>query len=116
MTKVKIWHNPRCSKSRQALALLEERRADIEVIEYLKTPPDQTELKATLDKLGIKPQEIVRTGEAIYKEQFRDREMSDADWLEALVAHPILIERPIVVVGDTAVIGRPPERALEVLG
>lgn len=113
--KAVIYHNPRCSKSRQALALLQERGAEPEVLEYLKTPPTKAELKALLAKLGLKPEQVVRTGEELYKQKYRGRALTDDQWLDALTENPILLERPIVVRGSRAVLGRPPEKVLEVL-
>lgn len=109
---VRIYHNPRCSKSRSALALLEEKGVTAAVIEYLKTPPTKTELREILKKLGMKPEEIVRKGEETYKTQYQGAQLSDEAWLDELIAHPILIERPIIIAGDKVVIGRPPERVL----
>lgn len=113
--QIRIYHNPRCSKSRSACAILESKGVQAEVVEYLKTPPDRDELRALLRKLGLRARDIVRTGESIYKTQFQGRELTDDDWIDALIAHPILIERPIVVAGDRAVVARPPERVLELL-
>lgn len=113
--KTVIYHNPRCSKSRQALALLEERGIEPEVVEYLKTPPTKAELKALLAKLGLTPEQVVRTGEDIYKKKYRGRELTDEQWLDALAENPILLERPIVVKGGRAVLGRPPEKVLEII-
>lgn len=113
--KTVIYHNPRCSKSRQALALLQERGAEPEVLDYLKTPPTKAELKALLAKLGLKPEQVLRTGEEVYKQKFRGRDLTDEQWLEALAENPILLERPIVVRGSRAVVGRPPEKVLEIL-
>ena len=104
-----IYHNPKCTKSRQTLGLLEESGAGPKVIEYLKTPPTAAELKSILAKLGMKPEQLVRKGEDVYKEKFAGKTLTDAQWIEALIKNPILIERPIVVSGDRAVIGRPPE-------
>jgi arsenate reductase len=112
---IRIYHNPRCSKSRSACAILASQGVQTEVVEYLETPPDRDELRALLRKLGLRARDIVRTGESIYKEQFRGREMTDDDWIDAMIAHPILIERPIVVAGERAVVARPPERVLELL-
>lgn len=112
---LRVYHNARCSKSRSACQLLEERGLGFEVVEYLKTPPSRDELAALLSKLGMGAEDIARKGEAIYKTEFEGRTLSEAQWLDALVAHPILIERPIVVRGERAVIGRPPERVLELL-
>jgi arsenate reductase len=110
-----IYHNPRCTKSRATLALLNERGIEPKVIEYLKTPPTAKELKAIIAKLGIKPEELVRKGEEVYKEKFAGKTLNDAQWIQALAANPILIERPIVVRGDKAVIGRPPETVETIL-
>jgi arsenate reductase len=113
---VTIYHNPRCTKSRQTLALLEERGAEPTVVKYLETPPDARTLADLVAKLGIAPRDLLRTGEAAYKELgLADPAKTDAEILEAMAAHPILIERPIVVRGDAAVIGRPPENALRIL-
>ena len=112
---VTLYHNPRCSKSRAALALLEERGVKPQIIEYLKTPPDAATLRDLLAKIGITARELVRTGEAEFKEHFKDKEMSEAQWIAALAAHPVLIERPIVVAGNRAVVGRPPEKVLGIL-
>lgn len=115
MHPLTIYHNPRCSKSRAACALIAESGVDAEVVDYLKSPPDRDELRRLLAKLGMRASEIVRRGEAVFKEHFQGRELSDDQWLDALIAHPILIERPIVVRGEKAVIGRPPEKVLELL-
>jgi arsenate reductase (glutaredoxin) len=113
---VTIYHNPRCSKSRQTLALLEEQGVKPEVVEYLKTPPSVAELKRILKKLGLKAHDIVRKGEAAYAELgLKDREVTDDELLALMVENPILIERPIVVSGDKAAIGRPPEAVLKIL-
>ena len=110
---VRIYHNPRCSKSRSALAMLEEKGIAPQVIEYLKTPPTKSELREVLTKLGMKPEEIVRKTEAVYTTNYEGKKLSDEAWLDALIAHPILVERPIVIAGSRAIIGRPPERVLE---
>lgn len=111
----KIYHNPRCSKSRQALGLLQEAGIDPQVIEYLKTPPGVDELDAILDKLGVEPPAVMRFGEDIAK-QLRlaktDRR-SRAEWLTLIAEHPILLQRPIVVHGTQARLGRPPEAVRE---
>lgn len=111
-----IYHNPRCSKSRQALALLEAEGVDVEVVRYLDTPPDSATLRALLKKLDIGPRALMRTGEAEYRELgLDDTSLSDNALVAALVAHPKLIERPVFVNGERAVIGRPPEKVLEIL-
>ncbi len=112
---ITIYHNPRCGKSRSALALLEEKGHQPHIIEYLKTPPAKEELRAILRKLGMKPEQIARKGEDVYKQKFAGKALTDEQWLDALVKNPILIERPILVKGDKAVIGRPPDNVLELL-
>lgn len=112
---LRIYHNNRCSKSRAACQLLADKGVEVEVIDYLRTPPSREELRALLDKLGMNPAELVRRGEAVFKENYAGRALSDDEWLEALAAHPVLIERPIVVRGERAVLGRPPEKVLELL-
>ena len=112
---VSLFHNPRCGKSRSALVLLKEKGVQPNIIEYLKTPPTKEELRAILKKLGMRPEQIVRKGEDVYKQKFSGKMLTDEQWLEALVKNPILIERPIVVKGDRAVIGRPSEKVLELL-
>jgi arsenate reductase (glutaredoxin) len=113
---VTIYHNPRCSKSRQTLALLEDKGVAPKIIEYLKTPPSAAELKRILKKLGLKPHDIVRKGEAVYAELgLKDRDVSHDELLALMVENPILIERPIVVAGDHAAIGRPPEAVLKIV-
>ncbi|MGD9867956.1 MAG: arsenate reductase (glutaredoxin) [Hyphomicrobiales bacterium] len=113
---VTIYHNPRCSKSRQTLALLEKKGIAPNVVHYLETPPDADELKSVLAKLGVGPREIMRRGEAAYKELgLADTSLGDNALITALTGHPELIERPIVVKGDKAAVGRPPEAVLEIL-
>lgn len=104
-----IYHNPRCTKSRETLAILEASDEMITVVEYLKTPPSADELEELLEKLGMEAKDLIRKGEPIYKEQFKGQEHSNEEWIEIMVENPKLIERPIVVAGDKAVIGRPPE-------
>lgn len=111
---VTIYHNPRCSKSRQTLALLRARGIEPQVIHYLETPPDAATLRVLLRKLGISARELVRKGEPEYRSTGLDRsDCTEAEVIEALAAHPSLIERPIVVSGERAVLGRPPENVLE---
>jgi len=112
---IRIYYNPSCSKCRTTLALIAERGYQAEVIEYLKTPPNKEELRGLLEKLGMQPAEIVRKGESVFKEQYAHRALGSEEWLDALVAHPVLIERPIVVHGNKAVVARPPEKVLEIL-
>ncbi|MBA56115.1 MAG: arsenate reductase (glutaredoxin) [Pseudomonadales bacterium] len=112
----KIYHNPRCSKSRETLKLLQDKGIEPEIILYLETPPDAKTLKALLKKLGLKPRELMRTKEAEYKELgLNDPELSDDALVDAMIATPKLIERPIVVNGKKAALGRPPEQVLDIL-
>jgi len=111
---VTIYHNPRCSKSQQTLALLEERGIEPVVIPYLQEPPDAATLKALLGKLGMAARDLVRRKEAPYQE-LGLAEASDDELIAAMVAHPVLIERPIVVTPRGAALGRPPENVLDVL-
>lgn len=112
----KIYHNPRCSKSRQTLGLLEEHNVTTEVIEYLKNPPNKQELKQLLELLKLEPRELMRSEEKEYAELGLDDESLSRDALiEAMVAHPKLIQRPIVIHNGKAVIGRPPENVLDIL-
>ena len=113
---MKIYHNPRCSKSRQTLELIRAAGVEPEIVEYLNQPPTIEELDALLKKLKLEPREIMRKGEAEYKElKLKDREFEREEGLRLLVEHPKLIERPIVVKGRKAVLGRPPENVQELL-
>lgn len=112
----KIYHNPRCSKSRQTLALLQDNHVVPEVIEYLKAPPSVAELTDMLDKLGLEPRQLMRKHEAEYKDNGLDDDSLSRDQLiAAMIAHPKLIERPIVVKDGKVAIGRPPENVLDIL-
>lgn len=114
--KVTIYHNGRCSKSRETLALLREKGVEPDVVEYLKTPPDAATLKKLLKALQLKPRQLLRTKEREYAELgLNDPELSDDTLIDAMVKHPILMERPIVLVGSKAVLGRPPENVLGLL-
>jgi len=116
MTELTLYHTPRCSKSRGALELLEARGLTPEVVRYLETPPDAATLKALLGKLGIGARQLLRSGEDEYKTLgLADPALSDDQLIDAMARHPKLIERPILVAGDNAVIGRPPEKVLEIL-
>lgn len=113
---ITIYHNPRCSKSRQTLALLNEKDINPTVIEYLTQPPDAQTIKSILAKLNLSARELMRTKEQAYKDnQLGASDLSEQALIEAMVEHPILIERPIVINGDKAAIGRPPENVLEIL-
>jgi arsenate reductase len=116
MTDLTLYHNPRCSKSRGALELLEARGLAPQVVRYLETPPSVAELRELLSKLGIGARALLRTGEDEYKELgLADASLSDEQLIAAMAAHPKLIERPILIAGNRAVIGRPPEKVLELL-
>lgn len=114
--QVTIYHNPRCSKSRGALDLLTQAGVQPSVVRYLDTPPDAQQLNRLLTQLDMSPRQLLRRGEAVYKELgLADPSLSDAELIDAMVANPKLIERPIVLVGERAVIARPPERVEELL-
>jgi len=116
VTHVTLYHNPRCSKSRKALALLREKSIEPEIIEYLKTPPSVAELDKILEMLSMEPRDLMRRKETVYRELSLDDDGLDRHALmQAMVEHPILIERPIAVAGARAALGRPPENVLEVL-
>lgn len=112
---MKIYHNPRCRKSRETLALIREKNVEPDIILYLDTPPTKAELRELLRKLDMKASDLVRKGEQIYKDNFKGQQLSEEEWLDVLVNNPRLIERPIVVAGKRAVLGRPPEQVLELL-
>lgn len=117
MTPVKILHNPRCSKSRETLALLEARGLQPQIINYQQTPPSAAELDSMLDKLGLEPRELMRKGEDAYADlKLDDASLTRAQLIDAMVAHPILIQRPIVLANGKAALGRPPQAVLDILG
>jgi arsenate reductase (glutaredoxin) len=113
--KARIYHNPRCSKSRATLALLQERGVELDVVEYLKTPPSKTQLETLLKKLDMTAGELIRKSEQAFKDSGKDASAPEDELVELMLQHPILIERPIVEIGDDARIGRPPERVLELI-
>ncbi len=115
MSDVTIYHNPRCSKSRNPLALLEEHGVTPDIVLYLETSPGEKEIRGLLAKLGIPAAQLVRRGEDAYKESGLGKDSSEAEIIAAMAAHPKLIERPIVVKGDRAVLGRPPENVLALI-
>ena len=116
MGAFKIFHNSRCSKSRQALQILQDSNCDIEIINYLETDLDMTLIKDVLNKLSLKPRDILRTNEQDYKDNnLKEDGLSDDDLIDYMIKHPKLIERPIVIRGHKAVLGRPPENVLELL-
>ncbi|WP_372792136.1 arsenate reductase (glutaredoxin) [Lutibacter sp.] len=106
---MKIYHNPRCSKSREGLAILEASNLNFETIKYLETPISKEELTEIIKLLGIDPLDLVRKNEALWKENYKGKNLSDSEIISAMVEHPKLIERPIVINNGKAVIGRPPE-------
>ncbi len=112
---VKIYHNPRCTKSRQALQLLEEKGVEHEVVKYMDDALTPAELKTVLNKLGMNASELIRKNEQIWKDEFKDKEMDEEELILAMIEYPKLMERPIVENGDQAVVGRPTEKVLEVL-
>lgn len=112
---IKIYHNNRCSKSRCAIDLLNEKNIDYEIIEYLKNTPSFAELKEIISLLKIHPIELIRKSEADFKENFKGKELTDDQWIEAMIQFPKLIERPIVINGNKAVIGRPTEKIITIL-
>lgn len=112
---IEIYHNPRCTKSRETLQLLESKGIAPKVIEYLKDIPTEKELKGILKKLGIKATDLLRKNETIFKELYKGKELSEDEWIKAMIQHPKLIERPIVINGQKAALGRPPEKVLDIL-
>ena len=111
-----ILHNPRCTKSRATLKLLRERGIEPKIVDYLETPPTAEEFREILAKLGLGPRDVIRKGEKIYKElELADKSLSDMALITAMVGNPILIERPIVLSGERAALGRPPEKVLDIL-
>ena len=115
MTMITLWHNPRCSKSREGLKLLQEAGADVEVRKYLEDAPSAAEIRAVLDKLGVAPIDMMRTKEKLFRELGLSRDSDPDTLIRAMAEHPRLIERPIGIRGDRARIGRPPENLLELL-
>ena len=112
---IKIFHNPRCGKSREGLQLLENSGKDFEVVNYLKDVPSEEELKSIINKLKIKPIDLVRQKEKIWIENFKGKSLSDNEIVTAMLENPILIERPIVINGNKVALGRPPENIKEIL-
>jgi arsenate reductase len=110
-----IYHNNMCGKSRQTLELIKNSGKEVEIVEYLKDIPSEKLLKEIIVKLGIRPEDLIRKGEPLFKEKFKGKSYSDEEWIKIMVENPILIERPIVVDGNKAIIGRPPEKVLEIL-
>lgn len=115
MAVFKIYHNPRCSKSRAALSLLQEHGIEPQIVEYLKNPPSASELETILSLLEMKPEQLVRKSEETFRNVYAGKKLTDAQWIKAMIEHPVLIERPIVVSGKRAVVGRPPENVLKLI-
>jgi arsenate reductase len=109
---MKIYHNPRCSKSRQGLAILQEAKVDFEIIEYLKNPLTEKEIKTLLSRLNINAIDLVRKNESVWKEKYKGKDLNNQQIITALTENPKLIERPIVIHNNKAVIGRPPEKII----
>lgn len=112
---MKIYHNPRCRKSRETLQIILDSGKEPQIIEYLKDTPSKDEVTAILELLEISAQDLIRKGEAIYKDKFKGKTLSEEEWIDAMIENPKLIERPIVVSGNRAVIGRPPENVKDLL-
>ena len=112
---LKIYHNPRCGKSREGLAILEESGKDFEIVKYLENPPSYIELAAIIGKLGIHAIDLVRKNESVWKENFKGKNLADEEIIQAMVDHPKLIERPIVIHNNKAIVGRPPENIKQIL-
>jgi arsenate reductase (glutaredoxin) len=110
---ISIYHNKRCAKSREAYSFLESVGEEVQVIDYLNHPPDRATLKSLLKKLNISAKELVRVKEKVFQDEYKGKTMSEEDYINAMLKHPVLIERPIVVKGNSAVIGRPFERVTE---
>jgi arsenate reductase len=115
MKDMTIYYNPRCSKSRGTLALLREHGVEPQVIDYVETPPIASELREIVAKLGIMPEQLVRKDEDVFKRKYAGKKLTDEEWIAAMVTDPILIQRPIVIAGDEALIGRPPENVKKLL-
>ena len=112
---IQILHNPRCAKSRAGLKYLQDKGIEPEIIKYLDSPLSHDEFKTILRKMGAKPTDVLRKNEAVYKQQFKGKEFSDDEWIDIMLANPKLIERPIVINGDKAVLGKPAENIEQVL-
>jgi arsenate reductase len=113
--QILVWHKTTCSKSCEVMSLLKEHKVKPDVFLYVETPPTEEEIKAVLKKLGIKAEELIRKKEKIYKEKFDGKKMTEEKWIKAMVKFPILIERPIVIKGNKAVIGRPTASVIDLI-
>lgn len=114
--KIIIFHNPRCSKSREALSYLNEGGCELEIVEYLKDTPSKEQLTQLIEKLHVFPLEIIRQSEQVFKENFKGQTKTAKEWIDVMVKHPILIERPIIIQGNKAIVGRPPVLVKELIG
>ena len=112
---IKIYHNPRCRKSREGLQILEESGKDFEIVKYLENKPTKEELSDIIELLGIKPIDLVRKNESIWKENYKNKQLSDNEIIKIIIENPKLIERPIVVNKDKAIVGRPPENIKKII-
>jgi arsenate reductase len=112
---MKIYHNPRCSKSRQTLKIIKDSGQEFEIVEYLKTPPTEEDLQEILQDLNLPIDYLIRKSEEVYKTEFKGKELSDEEWIKALVENPKMLERPIVVKDGQAILGRPPENVQKLL-
>ncbi len=113
--EMKIYHNPRCSKSRETLEIIKNSGVKFEIIDYQKVPPTRDEFKLILSKLNLKASDLLRKSEAVYKEKFKTSNFTEDEWITIMIEYPKLIERPIVVKGNKAVLGRPPENVNDLL-
>ena len=113
--KIQILHNSRCRKSRETLAIIEKNESEIEIVDYLNNPVSKHTLRDIIKKLGVKPIELIRKGESIWKEKFKDQDMNEEEIINCMIEYPKLIERPIVIKNNEAIIGRPPENVLKLL-
>ena len=112
---MKYYHNPRCRKSREGLELLKKNGQNPEVIYYLNEPISFEDLQETIEKLNISAEELIRKNETIYKENYKGKSLTDQEWIQAMIDYPKLMERPILIVDNKGVIGRPPEKLLEII-
>ena len=112
---MKIFHNPRCRKSRETLQIIQDKNVEPEIVLYLEEKLSKAQMKKILKQLGMKAEQLLRKGEPVFKEKYKGKELSEDQWIDAMIENPKLIERPIVISGDKAVLGRPPENVLELL-
>lgn len=115
MSKFTIFHNPRCRKSREAMALLQGSTSDIEVVEYLKANLSEADIKSLVGKLNKPAEDLIRKGEEIYKNNYKGKTLTEAEWIKAIAENPVLLERPIVIKGNSALVCRPPELVKDIL-